>query len=133
VAVLQPVLTPEMAGIPTVGASGAIYGVILAFGLFFPERIIYFNLFIPIKAKWFVLIIGVMVFISSWADAGGGVSHLAHLGGLVFGFLFIKRRKIWSALTGAGRKQRRPNLRIVEDKDDLRRMFDEDDDDYRVH
>ena len=133
VAALQPLLSPEMSGIPTVGASGAIYGIILAFGLFFPERIIYFNFLIPIKAKWFVLIVGVMVFLSSMADTGGGISHLAHLGGLAFGFLFIKRRKIWLALRGLGGKKRPPHLRVVDDKEKVRRLFDDDDDDYVVH
>jgi membrane associated rhomboid family serine protease len=133
VAVIQPLLSPEMGMVPTVGASGAIYGVILAFGLFFPERVIYLNFLIPIKAKWFVLIVGGMVFLSSLADSGGGISHLAHLGGLVFGFLFIKRRKIWAALRGSGGKRRRPHIRIVGDKESIRRMFEDDDDDYIVH
>lgn len=132
VAIIQPLFTPNVAFRTTVGASGAIYGIILAFGLFFPERILYFNFIIPIKAKWFVLIVGVMVFLSSMFDSGGGISHIAHLGGLVFGFLFIKRRKIWASLRGAGRKRKRPDLRIVDDKDEVRKLF-EDDDDYTVH
>lgn len=131
VAVLQPLLAPGTESIPTVGASGAIYGVILAFGLFFPERVIYLNLLIPIKAKWFVLIVGVIVFVSSMAGAGGGISHIAHLGGLVFGYIFIKRHRLWAMLGGRGRGQQRSDQRVA-DLDKIRRLF-EDDDDYRVH
>ena len=131
VAVLQPLLAPETGAIPTVGASGAIYGVILAFGLFFPERVIYLNLLIPIKAKWFVLIVGVMVFVSSMAGAGGGISHIAHLGGLVFGYIFIRRHKLWAMLGGRGRSRRSRDPRVI-DLDKIRNLF-EDDDDYRVH
>ena len=126
VALLEPGL-----GIPTIGASGAIYGVILAFGLFFPNRIIYFSFLIPIKAKWFVLIVGLIVFLSSFGGSGGGISHIAHLGGLVFGFIFIQRRKIWALLRGIGRKRRRPDLRVI-DMERIRKMFDEDDD-HMVH
>ena len=131
VAVLQPLLAPGTGAIPTVGASGAIYGVILAFGLFFPERVIYLNLLIPIKAKWFVLIVGVMVFVSSMAGAGGGISHIAHLGGLVFGYLFIKRHRLWALLAGLGSGRRKRGPRVI-DLDDVRKLF-EDDDDSRVH
>jgi membrane associated rhomboid family serine protease len=78
----------------TIGASGAIYGVLLAFGVLYPDRIILFSFLFPIKAKYFVMIIGVIAFMSSLGAAGSGVSHVAHLGGMVFGFVFLKKR-LW--------------------------------------
>jgi membrane associated rhomboid family serine protease len=75
----------------TVGASGAIYAILLAFGMTFPEeRIFIFPLPIPIKAKWFVsLYIGVELF-SAMGTSGDGVAHFAHLGGMLFGYLLIR-------------------------------------------
>ena len=74
----------------TIGASGAVYGLLLAYGLYFPDRPIYMYLIFPIPAKYFVLIIGAVSFFSSIGGAGGGVAHAAHLGGLVSGYLYLK-------------------------------------------
>ena len=75
----------------TVGASGAIYGILLAFGMLFPEQKIFiFPLPIPIKAKWFVIIFAAIELFSAYASSGDGVAHLAHLGGMVFGFFLIR-------------------------------------------
>jgi len=74
----------------TVGASGAIYGLLLAYGMLFPDRPIYLYLLIPIKAKWFVVIMGVIELVSSFGTPGSGISHVAHLGGMVFGFLYLR-------------------------------------------
>jgi len=86
---LNTILNP---GIPTatVGCSGAIYGLLLAYGMLFPERPIYLYLILPIKAKWFVVIMGVIEFVSSFGVSGSGVSHVAHLGGMLFGFLYLR-------------------------------------------
>ena len=75
----------------TVGASGAIYGVLLAFGMLFPEdRIFIFPLPIPIKAKWFVCIyVGVELF-SALGSTDTNVAHFAHLGGMLFGYILIR-------------------------------------------
>ncbi|HAK54312.1 MAG: rhomboid family intramembrane serine protease [Vicinamibacterales bacterium] len=80
----------QMYAIPTIGASGAIYGVLLAFALYYPDRPIYMYFLFPVPAKYFVMIIGAFVFMSSVSGAGGGVSHSAHLGGLVAGYLYLK-------------------------------------------
>jgi membrane associated rhomboid family serine protease len=72
-----------------IGASGAIFGLLLAFGMLFPNSLIYLYFFIPIKAKWFVIIFGLLEFISGFYDTGGNVAHFAHLGGMIFGFLLI--------------------------------------------
>lgn len=74
----------------TIGASGAIYGLLLAFGVLYPDRTIWFNFLFPIKAKYFVMIIGAVAFLSSFGASEGGVSHVAHLGGMIFGYLYLK-------------------------------------------
>ncbi len=74
----------------TIGCSGAVYGLLLAFGMLFPDRPILLYFIIPIKAKWFVLIMGLIEFVSSFETPGSGVSHLAHLGGMIFGYLYLR-------------------------------------------
>ncbi len=74
----------------TIGASGAVFGILIAFGMLFPRAIIYLFLMFPIEARWFVLILGAIVFLSAIGDSGGGVSHYAHLGGLLFGYLWVR-------------------------------------------
>jgi membrane associated rhomboid family serine protease len=75
----------------TIGASGAIYGLLLAFGMLYPDRTVLFSFLFPIKAKYFVMIIGAIAFLSSFS-ANSGVSHIAHLGGMFWGYLFLKFR-----------------------------------------
>ena len=74
----------------TVGASGAIYGLLLGYGMYFPDRPIYLYFVFPIPAKYFVMIIGAIAFLSALGGPGGGVAHTAHLGGLVVGYLYLK-------------------------------------------
>lgn len=75
----------------TVGASGAIYGILLAFGMIFPEeRIFIFPLPVPIKAKYFVIGYAAIELFSALMTTGDGVAHVAHLGGMVFGFFMIR-------------------------------------------
>lgn len=83
---LSPVLTGGLA--PTIGASGAIYGVMIAFAMFFPDRLIFLYFFIPVKAKYFIAFMIVFEFLAV-DSVGSGVAHLAHLGGALVGFLFI--------------------------------------------
>ena len=75
--------------LPTIGASGAIYGLLVAFALYYPETPILMFFLFPVPAKYFVMIIGTISFLS--VPRGGGVSHVAHLGGLVVGYLYLKR------------------------------------------
>jgi membrane associated rhomboid family serine protease len=76
----------------TIGASGAIYGLLGAFGYLFPTRQVLFSFLFPIQAKYFVMILGAIAFMSSLAAPGGPVSHLAHLGGLVIGLVYLRSR-----------------------------------------
>ena len=75
---------------PIVGASGAVYGVLLAYGLTYPNRTVYLYGIIPIKSLWFVIGIGVIAFMSSF-DNVSQISHLTHLSGMVIGYLMLKR------------------------------------------
>jgi len=74
----------------TLGASGAIFGCLVAFGYLFPNTLIYFYFFLPLKAKWFVLIYaGFELVMALQNSAGDNVAHVAHLGGALFGFLLV--------------------------------------------
>ena len=76
---------------PTVGASGAVFGVLLAFGMLFPNALLYLYFAIPIKAKYFVIGYGVLeLFAGLNNNPADNVAHFAHLGGMIFGFLIIK-------------------------------------------
>ena len=75
--------------LPVIGASGAIYGILLAFGWLFPNRLIYVYFLVPIPAKYFVIIFGLIELYASMQGTGGGVAHLTHLGGLIFGILYM--------------------------------------------
>jgi membrane associated rhomboid family serine protease len=73
-----------------VGASGAIYGILLAFGMLFPDTEMFvMPLPFPIKAKWFVMGYAVIELLLGLAASGDGVAHFAHLGGMLFGLLLI--------------------------------------------
>jgi len=84
----------------TIGASGAVYGLLLAFGMLFPDQVVLFAFIFPMKAKYFVMIIGAIVFFSSIGDAGGGVSHFAHLGGMAAAWLYIRSGRVYKRSPG---------------------------------
>jgi len=77
--------------IPTIGASGAIFGLLMAYGLIFSERTVLFVLIFPMKARTMAIIMFVITFFYTFSQPSGGVSHIAHLGGAVVGFLYLKR------------------------------------------
>ena len=87
--------------VPTVGASGAIYGLLLAYGMMFPNNVLQF-VFPPIamKAKWMVIIFGAIELLSGLSGRGGNVAHFAHLGGMIFGVIMIlywkKKNRLYS-------------------------------------
>ena len=74
----------------TVGASGAVYGILLAFGMLFPNsQMFVFPIPFPIKAKFFVIGYAVIELLSGLGSSGDGIAHFAHLGGMIFGFFMI--------------------------------------------
>lgn len=85
---------------PMLGASGAIYGVLLAFGFLFPNAPVYlFFIPIPIKAKWLIIGYFVLELVYGISDTASGVAHFAHLGGMIFGFLMLvywKKKGVFS-------------------------------------
>ena len=103
---------------PTIGASGAVYGVLLAFGMMFPDRPIYIYFLLPIKAKYFVVMY--MAFEVFSVGSMDGVAHFAHLGGALVGFIYLmsdgysfgsafrspkSESNIFSSFSGFGKKQ----------------------------
>lgn len=82
---LSPVLSDSLA--PTIGASGAVYGVMIAFAMFFPDRRVYIYFLIPIKAKYLIAMLIVFEFLS--INEPSFVAHLAHIGGAITGFIFL--------------------------------------------
>jgi membrane associated rhomboid family serine protease len=79
-----------MINTPTVGASGAIYGLLLAFGMLFPNSILYVYMAIPMKAKYLIMIfVAIELYLGFMNRSGDNVAHFAHLGGMLFGLIFI--------------------------------------------
>lgn len=110
---LFSLLLVQLIGTPTViGASGAVYGLLLAFALKWPNAPIYLWFLFPVKAKYFV---GFMAFFSLYASLGGardGVAHWAHLGGLVTGFVYLRHGDaIGRRLSGLRDRWRRRRLK----------------------
>lgn len=88
---------------PTVGASGAIYGILMGYAMLYPDAVLTL-LFPPVsmKAKWFVLVFAAIELFTGITGVGGGIAHFAHLGGLIFGFLLIwywkRKRMLYSRM-----------------------------------
>lgn len=103
--------------IRVMGASGALYGLLLAYGIIFADRVIYFMGLFPMKAKYFVMVAGAVDFASLLSNgvAGGEVAYLAHLGGLASGFAILKIK------TKQSQKQKRKNvsLKLVVDNEKM--------------
>jgi membrane associated rhomboid family serine protease len=79
----------------TIGASGAIFGLLLAYGLLFPDRPIYVYAIFPIPARYFVIIFGAIALFSSITDTGGGTAHITHVAGLAVGYVYLKGRRLF--------------------------------------
>ena len=102
----------------TIGASGAIFGVMLAYGLLYPNRQIFFWFIFPMRAISFVLLcVGIELF--SLLSLQDGVAHFAHLGGMLFGYLYLKRawrlKEFWNELRWRLRRRR---FRVMRGEDD---------------
>jgi membrane associated rhomboid family serine protease len=85
-------MEPNSFVLPTVGASGAIFGLFLAYGIIFKDRMLYVFGIVPVKAKNLVIILGLFEFLSLLSESKSNISHLAHLGGLVVGYLYLKAK-----------------------------------------
>jgi membrane associated rhomboid family serine protease len=92
--ILNTLLVPDQIA-PSIGASAGVYGILLAFGLIYPNQVVYFYFLFPIKMKHFVWIIGGIALYSSLASGQSGIAHLAHLGGMVFGYLYLRGGNPW--------------------------------------
>jgi membrane associated rhomboid family serine protease len=129
-------LRPESVLIPTLGASGAIYGVLLAYSLTWPDRVIAL-IFPPITFRAIWLIPG--LFVMTWAFGGGNISHIGHLGGVLVGWLYLRRKGEAGSRTLSlehlkyrwKRYRMRQKLRAVHSEErEARRRRDED---HRMH
>ena len=78
----------------TIGASGAIFGVMLAYALYFPHRPILVMFVFPVPAKYFVMIMGAISLLASLSASSGGIAHTTHLGGLAAGYLYLKKPRL---------------------------------------
>lgn len=87
------VLNPVSSHIPVIGASGAIYGILVAYAILFPERRVYLYFVIPVKVKFLVIFLIVIEFLSTYRP--DGIAHFAHLGGALFGFLYLRQNWRW--------------------------------------
>lgn len=111
-----------------IGASGAIYGLLLAYGVTYPNRIVYLSFLFPVKVKWMVLIMGAVAFLSSISTSNTGVAHVAHLGGMLVGYAYLKGKN-WRSLYRnfeAQRQQDRLKRQFEVYYGDVRRKVEED-------
>lgn len=99
----------------TIGASGAVYGLLLAYGMLYPNRLVYVYMLFPVKVKWLVVFMGVLAFLSSITGSEPGVANIAHLGGILVGLVFLKGRDWLRRLPRYGKSSR---------ADDLERQFE---------
>lgn len=114
---------------PVLGASGAVFGILLAYGILFGDRIIYFFGVFPMKAKFFIMVIGGIEVISllSGGMGGGKVANLAHIGGLVTGYIYLLLWTRWqqNRWRGAKNSKARRNLRLVVNNTDEKKGSDD--------
>lgn len=101
---------------PLVGASGAVFGLMLAYGMIFGDRMIYFMMLFPMKARYFVMLVGGIELVTLMdSNSSSAVSNLAHLGGLIVGYLYLKYifRQKTSKTSGSSPSKRGRRLKLV--------------------
>jgi membrane associated rhomboid family serine protease len=103
------IITTLLSNNPVIGASGAIYGLLLAYGVLFPNRTLLLYFVIPIKAKYMVIIFGAIEFFASMSSGGDGIAHITHLGGMAFGGIMLA---LWKA--GSASKQKKQSVYLDE-------------------
>lgn len=119
---------PAVYSAPVLGASGAVFGILLAYGILFGERIIYFFGVFPMKARYFIMVIGgvELVTLLSAGLGGSNVANLAHIGGLITGYLYLVVWTRWQQRRWRGSKnsKSRRNLRLVVNKPEEKKDSD---------
>ncbi len=100
-----------------IGASGAIYGLLLAYGMMFPNRTVYLYFMIPIKVKWFVIFLGAAAFFSSFNNHTN-ISHLTHLSGMAIGFIYLRYYWRWKDFRFSLTKQLKEFKISIQDKEE---------------
>jgi len=106
------VLTTFNSTVPTIGASGAIFGVLLAYGLAFPDRQVFLWFIFPIKAKHLIWLFAGLELLASFSYTSDGIGHFAHLGGMLFGFLYLRGGRLYARLN----PPKEPRFRVIETK-----------------
>jgi membrane associated rhomboid family serine protease len=113
-------LVSVLMGLPTIGASGSIYGLLLAYGLLFPNRVLYLYFVIPIKAKYCVLLFGLIELVALMGTSTM-INHYAHLGGIFFGLIWFlywsKKDTLINTIREYQKRQRRKKFRVISSKD----------------
>lgn len=109
---------PDSLRIPLIGASGGVYGLLVAYGILFSERTLLFMMLFPMKAKVFVWVLAGVEFLTTVFSPGGGMSGVAHLGGMLGGFLFLLlsvflKSRIAGLKRMAKNKGKAPHLKLV--------------------
>lgn len=113
---LNLLLSPNST-IPIIGASGAIYGLLVAFAVLFPDAVLYLYFFIPLRAKQAVILFAVLELMAGFASMGHGIANFAHLGGIVAGYIYLKK---WQALSGVRNLFRRISAKKTVHKQEKR-------------
>ncbi|UCE79742.1 MAG: rhomboid family intramembrane serine protease [Nitrospiraceae bacterium] len=123
---LNAAVTPGTV-IPTVGASGAIYGLLMAFGILFPDQIILVWGIFPVKARIFVIGLGIIELLTALSTTHSNIAHFAHLGGMLFGLIYMKwdegKRLLYA---WRGEQRRRHDLKVVWNRDREREKLQKD-------
>ena len=102
---------PSIGPIPTIGASGGIYGLLLAYGMLFPrERVMLLIPPIPMSARTLVIVFGAIELVMGVTGTAAGIAHFAHLGGMLFGWLLIR---YWGGQPPFARRKPPPRFRVV--------------------
>jgi membrane associated rhomboid family serine protease len=113
--------------IPIVGASGAIYGLLVAFAIMYPNRTVYLYFLFPVQVKYLVIFLAALEFFLSMTSSQSTVAHFAHLGGMLVGFLYLKTNWRYSAIKSkiTGRFHQRKIEKYWKEKEKEQKMMEE--------
>tara|TARA_B110001454_G_scaffold36965_1_gene36512 strand:- start:24763 stop:25344 length:582 start_codon:yes stop_codon:yes gene_type:complete len=89
---------------PVIGASGAVYGILLAYGVSYPNRMLYIWGLIPVRSMWLVIIMGAIAFFGLLGNTDG-ISHVTHISGMIIGYILLKKKWRWRDIWFALRKK----------------------------